>query len=842
MSDATRQAALKQLLSYKRAADNYLDFVQLMYPQFTLAPFQIELINALDLLERRALYKPGSSEPVNNLLITMPPRHAKPLAVGTLIPTPLGLRPIIDLKAGDEVFSASGQPVRIRATSPIFLDNDCYRVTLSDGSSVIADADHLWTTRLCRKRPVFKEKTTRTLYERQQSNPNARAPRLPDQCAVTFPPADLPIQPYLLGSWLGDGARNTGRISVGSEDRSHLASQITACGYQVTQSPASHSANYINVTDLKPALRSLGMLNDKHIPEAYFTSSEFQRRSLLKGLMDTDGTVAPDGQCFFCNTSKSLIDGVRRLLFSLGIKNSLIEGRAILNGKDCGPSYKVTFYDDDCFTLPRKRERCKAPSRFGRYIQKIEPVTSVPTCCILLESEDAIFLAGEGHIPTHNSTWGTINFPAYFLGRDPRRHFMSVSYNSVLARGFGRSVREIFKEPLYHNIFPHSRMSSDKTASDAFITTQGGNYYSIGLNGTTTGRAANCLLIDDPFKSRQDAESRLIRDRVWDFYTGSLSNRREPEIDGSLPIHIVTLTRWHPDDLAGRLMESEEWKDGLWHHINFPAIDEQGNALWPERFNLKYLNREKAKSERDFEALFQQNPTIRGGNLIKTEWFKRYDEPADNYVSLIITADTAFNAKEKSDYSVFLISGLTADGDIHILDLVRGRWDYPTTKQMAIATYARYRGHGLRGIYIENKSSGHPLIQDMRTHSGMSVIPYNVGMTDKIARTNINLPILEGGRVYLPKEATWLNEFLKETSAFPSGIHDDIVDAFIMALDILSRVGISANQLIDPSPIGQSLKSLLQSPTDPLAPRIKEERSLNSLIKSGRLPRPPGFG
>jgi len=453
--------------------------------------------------------------------------------------------------------------------------------------------------------------------------------------------------------------------------------------------------------------------------------------------------------------------------------------------------------------------------------------------------------------PRHaKSSWGTINFPAYFLGRDPRRHVMSVSYNAILAKGFGRSVRTVMNEPMYRNIFPDSRIASDKRAADTFVTTDNGNYYSIGLNGTTTGRAANCLLIDDPVKSRVDAESKLIRDRVWDFYTGSLSNRREPEFSGAAPIQIVILTRWHPDDLAGRIMQTPEWEEGLWHHINFPAISEVPNtepvqyrALWPERFSLTDLNREREKSERDFEALYQQNPQIMGGNLIRIDWFQQYDVPQDDYTSLIITADTAYQATSNSDYSVLCTMGLTRQGDIHVLDIQRGKWDFPTMKRIAISRTAALRGKGLRGLYIENRASGQSLIQELRNTSGMSVIPYNLANRDKIARVNVTLPLIEGGRVFIPQEAPWLDDFLRELAQFPSGVHDDMVDAFIMGVDILSRVGISADQLIDSTSMGNSLNSLLATSSDPLASKDKDIRrspSLNGMIARGKAPRPLG--
>ena len=447
--------------------------------------------------------------------------------------------------------------------------------------------------------------------------------------------------------------------------------------------------------------------------------------------------------------------------------------------------------------------------------------------------------------PRHaKTTWATINFPAYFLGRDPRRFAMSVSYNAILAKDFGRSVKSVMLEPRFRDIFPQSQIARDKTAADVFKTTAAGAYYGIGLNGTTTGRAANLLVIDDPIKSRVEAESQLMRDRVWDFYSGSLSNRRQPEIDGAPAIQLVILTRWHPDDLAGRIMQTEEWHQGLWHHINFQALTEVPGtnppvlqALWPERFPVAELLRQRAINERDFEALYQQRPIILGGNLIKTEWFRHYEEQDPRYASVVICADTAFQKTTASDFTVFLVAGLTAGGDIHILDVHRGKWDFPEAKRRLITLNSIWRGRGLRGVYIENRASGQSLLQEMRSESGIAVIPYDVRNTDKLSRVHLALPLIEGGRVFIPNPNTsppsWLDDFIRETSQFPSATHDDIVDTMVMALDSLSRVGLSMNHIEQLFDLGSSLNS------SPLA--MGRGTSLNSLLKSGKAPRPLGF-
>ena len=431
--------------------------------------------------------------------------------------------------------------------------------------------------------------------------------------------------------------------------------------------------------------------------------------------------------------------------------------------------------------------------------------------------------------PRHGkSTFGSVFFPAYFMARKPSRFIMSTSYNSQLATDFGRQVRDLVNDPLTMQAFPDLEMSQDSRAVDQWRTTGGGAAYFIGVGGTTTGRAANILLLDDPLKSREEAESATQRNKVWDFYVSGLSTRLQPDLDGQAPSQIIILTRWHPDDIAGRLMETDDWSEGRWQHINFQAITEkvvrgvEGKdrrqlpsddpnyitpeqarniskqkrympvteriALWPDRFSLDDLERRERLNPREFASLYQQSPFIEGGNLIKAHWWRTYpsDMKPEQFNSLIIAADTAFKVKSTSDYSVMITMGLDKSGDIYIVDIHRDRYEFPDLKRKMIMLNNQWRGKGLRGIYIEDKASGQSLIQELKRESGVAVIPYRIS-TDKVTRLSAVLPLIEGGRVLLPDSATWLDTFHDECQTFPSGIHDDQIDALSIGLDVLAR-------------------------------------------------------
>jgi len=457
-----------------------------------------------------------------------------------------------------------------------------------------------------------------------------------------------------------------------------------------------------------------------------------------------------------------------------------------------------------------------------------------------LELIDALDKLEKGTLGTNNilitmpprhakSTFGTVLFPSYFMARNPSRFVMSCSYNSQLSIDFGRQVRTVVEEKSINQAFPDFGLSKDSRSAEVWRTEHGGAYFAVGVGGTTSGRPANLLLVDDPIKSREDAESMTQRNRTWNYYTSALATRLQPEQDSTPPKQIVILTRWHPDDLAGRLQETEDWSEGRWHHVNFPAIKttkaktktnrrflpedhpmylasgqlpdnpskrgiylEEENALWPERFSLDELKRRERLNPREFASLYQQSPYILGGNIIRTEWWQKYpaDLAPENFQTLIITADTAFKKTETADYSVAVVAGIDRNGDIYIVSIMRGKYDFPELKQRLIQLNNRWRGKGLRAMYIEDKASGQSLLQELKRESGMSVIPYKVN-TDKVARVNSILPLIQGGRVFIPEEADWLDAFIDESVSFPNGNHDDQVDATTMAIDVLSRTSIS---------------------------------------------------
>jgi deoxycytidine triphosphate deaminase len=355
--------------------------------------------------------------------------EGKALALETPIPTPSGWRTMGDLEAGDLVFDEAGSPTLVVATTAPMLGRPCRVVSFSGGERVIADAAHQWVTidkngrrRGGRGHAVrTTDEIARSLTVRGEWNhhvalagPVQYSPRL-----------DLPIAPYTLGAWLGDGT--TTKAEITSWDTAVL-SEVTADGYAVRRtgygrnlyriggtgrSRDADTGQYMRNLSVSSLLRDMGVMSGKFVPRRYLEAGIAQRLALLQGLMDTDGYVDDvAGRCEFTSTNEHLADGVVELAASLGFRPVKSVGRATLNGVDHGPKYRVKFTPDrPVFRLPRKLVRQKPfEARFHRFraISKVEEVPSVPVKCIQVAAPSGMFLITRSFIPTHNSSLGRL--------------------------------------------------------------------------------------------------------------------------------------------------------------------------------------------------------------------------------------------------------------------------------------------------------------------------------------------------------------------------------------------------------------------------------------------------
>lgn len=398
--------------------------------------------------------------------------------------------------------------------------------------------------------------------------------------------------------------------------------------------------------------------------------------------------------------------------------------------------------------------------------------------------------------PRHGkSELATRRFPAFAFGRNPNFEIISTSYSADLASRMNRDVQRIMDDARYAEIFPHSSLSqSARTVangnylrnSDIFeIVGHRGNYRSAGVGGGITGMGGDIMLIDDPVKDREQADSHVRREKVWDWYTSTFYPRRSPGA-GILLIQ----TRWHTDDLAGRLLEAQATGDGdEWRVINFPAIaevDEKhrriGEALHPERYNLDSLQQtRRAIGERDFNALYQQRPVADGGQIFKEPWL-RYWFPKDlpeQFDSIILSWDMTFKDSNDSDYVVGQVWA-SKDADRFLLDQVRSRMSFTDTLA-AFKAQAEKWPLATRKL-IEDKANG-PAVIDTLKHIVTGLIPVEPDGS-KTARAHAVTYLFESGNVYIPhpSHCSWAKAYIAELLQFPAGAHDDQVDATTRAL------------------------------------------------------------
>jgi predicted phage terminase large subunit-like protein len=380
-------------------------------------------------------------------------------------------------------------------------------------------------------------------------------------------------------------------------------------------------------------------------------------------------------------------------------------------------------------------------------------------------------------------------FPAWFIGRNSDRQIISASYNSDLATEFGRDVRNTIADTLYRQLFP-VELRQDSKAADRWVTDNGGSYLAAGVGSGITGRGAHLGIIDDPFKDRKEAESKTVREGVWNWYTSTFYTRLMP--GASI---ILCQTRWNEDDLAGRLLRVMAKGGEQWTVINLPALAEgpdllgrlEGEALWPAWYPKETLLQiQNTIGTYDWLSLYQQRPTSEKGNIFKRTWWRLYREVPD-FDLKIQSWDTAFKDGEENDYSVCTTWGALNEAHgsslpgFYLIDRYKERMPYPELKRVAITEAVR---HSPDLVLIEDKASGQSLMQDLQRESNLPLKAISVDR-DKIARAHAVTSLIEGGRVYVPEWAQWIDDYLAEMAAFPKGAHDDDVDSTTQALNYL---------------------------------------------------------
>ena len=387
--------------------------------------------------------------------------------------------------------------------------------------------------------------------------------------------------------------------------------------------------------------------------------------------------------------------------------------------------------------------------------------------------------------PRHTkSEFASYLLPAWFLGKFPGKKVIQTSHTAELAVGFGRKVRNLVDTEQYHEIFPDLALSTDSKAAGRWNTSKGGDYFAIGVGGAVTGKGADLLIIDDPHSEQEAAMAAVnpdVYDKVYEWYTSGPRQRLQP--GGAI---VIVMTRWAQRDLTGQVLKSAAQRSGEdWEVIEFPAILPSGNPLWPEFWSLaelEALHEELPNSK--WQAQYQQNPVGNESAIVKRDWWRWWEEDQPPECEYILQSwDTAFEKTQRADYSAGTTWGIFTHHkdntkNIILLNTYKKRVEFPELKRDVLREYNDYDPDT---IIIEKKASGAPLIYDLRA-MGIPVQDYTPSKgQDKIARLNAVSDIIASGRVWVP-QTRWAEELVDEIAAFPSGEHDDLVDATTLAL------------------------------------------------------------
>jgi predicted phage terminase large subunit-like protein len=388
------------------------------------------------------------------------------------------------------------------------------------------------------------------------------------------------------------------------------------------------------------------------------------------------------------------------------------------------------------------------------------------------------------------STYASILYTPWHLAQNPKANVIAASHTAELAEKFGRRVRNLIVE---HSPVLGVGLASDSQAAGRWETDHGGEYFAAGVGGAIAGRRADLVVIDDPIRSREDADSETVRDKIWDWYKSDLYTRLKP--GGRI---VLIQTRWHEDDLAGRLLADMAAGGDHWEVISLPALAEAddplgrsvGQPLWPEWEDEANLERKRrAVGARDWSALYQQRPAPEDGDYFKLEWLKHYDiAPALNTLRVYGGSDYAVTA-DGGDFTVHAVVGIDPENRMFLLDLWRKQAASDAWIEAFCDLVIKWKPLGWAEEQGQIRSGIGPFL-DKRQRDRKAYVYREQFPTrgDKAVRAQSirGRMALEG--LYVPTSAKWYADFRSELLSFPAGKHDDQVDALGLVGQLMARM------------------------------------------------------
>jgi predicted phage terminase large subunit-like protein len=407
------------------------------------------------------------------------------------------------------------------------------------------------------------------------------------------------------------------------------------------------------------------------------------------------------------------------------------------------------------------------------------------------------------------STYGSILFPAWYLGQHPTHSILAASHTTELAEKWGRRVRNLLNE---RGPVLKLSVSEDNAAAGRWSVKQGGEYYSAGVGVGIAGFRADLAIIDDPVRSREDADSALVRERTWDWFKSDLSTRLKP--GGRI---VLIQTRWNEDDLAGRVLEEMKKGGDRWEVLSLPAeaeeddpLDRQpGEFLWDDSYGYgEFLRHEKrTQPARNWSALYQQRPATEGGDYFKAEWLRPYTIHPDPQTLAVYGGSDYAVTSDGGDYTVHIVVGVDADSRVYLLDLWRGqaasdRWIREwcrLVREWKPLDWAEETGQISSGLgpFIEQEA------RRSRAYVNREQFPTRA---DKQVRAQSIRGRMSMDGLYVPTSAPWYADFRAELLSFPAGKHDDQVDALGLVGQLLD---VMIEGRLPPKPEPEKPKSVI---------------------------------
>lgn len=753
------------------------------------------------------------------MLVSLPPGAAKPLSINTKVRMKDGtLKYLDEIKVGDEVITHTGNSQKVlevhkQGKLP------SYKLKTKYGRVIFGAKDHPFLT------PTgyvnLGELTPKTKLKIQLSKNHIDTS---EHSVDDF---------YLAGYTITNGYNREVKMYEDTEFervdiKSHMVFDtsrmkkvmrraLDACGVKTKLNPTTSDVKKNKLLFKDKSYYNWCKQNDlffndsktKKIPDWIFKGSIEKIAAFIVASLDCDGSWYASKGCTVAFTNETLIEDFQRLFLMLKIPTTLtvincsrkqVDGsfkkwtvyhlgfyqkKFFYNLLDLAPHHtsKLFLEDQEFEDIGNLDYTFYDTTIIEDEVVSVEKTnTSEDMMCLTIDV-DHTFLAED--IVVHNSTYCSRLYPAWFLGRNPRKKFIQAGHTqNFVETQFGKKTRDILDSQEFQNVFTEVRLATDSRAAGLWsLNNPYGGYAAKGVGQGIAGYRAHMAVVDDPVGSRADAESETNRNNVFDWFSADFTTRLLP----GAPMFVVA-TRWHSDDLCGRIEQMMKDGKGIPYEIvKIPAICEEegdplgrkiGECLWPEFTPISfYLNLKSSIPSRDWSSLFQSEPIDANSGMVKDSWFQRYIGNIKNSVAnfrITVSVDTASKTNERNDYTAILVWLQDTAGKHYLLDVVRKKLEFSEMCQEIDETARRWNASA---ILVEDKGSGTQYIQVRQGKAPAPIIAIAVNQNSKDFRFDAVTPMFEAGLVYLPERASWLADYEKELLSFPLAKHDDQVDA-----------------------------------------------------------------